>query len=283
MSDNRKETLRRLLHCGGSRKLDERRICFGQILRLFNDWPPCRERSDALREADVALDRFSDVFRETIVDTVMDADGRTARDTAILVRSVLASYPEDTARSTSMLSRLLGSEHARKLRGVLARNADFSLDALARGPGGARLLSLSLRASLPPVPGWETLHGWPGLRTLQVLALIDSPHAAQGAALWDLLAQAPDFHELNLSSSGSADAIAQLRARPSLAHRLDALWLPRCGLTDAAVDALLEATALDHLLRLDLRHNDGITRDAIARLQRAPQFARTHIEAGPYR
>lgn len=283
MSDDRKEKLRQLVYCGGSRKLDERRVCFGQILRLFNDWPPCQERSDALRETDAALDRTSDVFRETIVDTVMDADGRTARDTAILVRSVLASYPEDTARSTSMLSRLLGSAHARKLRRLQARNADFSLDVLARGPGGERLLSLSLSASLPPVPGWERLHGWPGLRTLQALSVIGSPGAVQGPALFELLAQAPDFHDLELSSSGSEDAIAQLHARPALAHRIDWLVLQCCGLTDASVDALIAATALDHLLRIDLRHNDGITRDAIARLSRAPQFARTDIVAGPHR
>jgi hypothetical protein len=250
------------------------------IVRLLNDWPPGRERRAAFAEAVSKLAPWPMHYRSTPSFEVVDVTARRVRDTLGLAREVVDSYPDDTARDAALPSRLiLGSELGGALDSFVLRKASFSLEALGRGPGGAALKGLELNDSLPRDPPWSALGGWPGWGTLEVLHVLQEPTAATRPELWRLLDGATLLHELHLNGT-STRVLERLRDHPEVARRLDALSLQHCSLGDASLDVLAAMSPLEHLIRLDLRHN-RLAPQAVERLRRAPHFARTTILTDP--
>ena len=281
-ANHRRARLDEHLRCKGSGELRERQDCFVEIMRLFNTWPDGAERSRAFDDAVKALARWPEIMRQASTELIVDSSTRRVRDTTKLVRAVVDWYPDDTARNPRAVSRaLFASPHAEDITMFKATRADVSLEELVKGPGGRKLAVLQLIDSLPPDPNWQTLEHWPALRTLQVLEYTEG--SGESETLWNVLDKAPELHELHLNNGPNRGVVKRLREHEAIAHRLDQLFLRHCNLTDQTLDEMAATPVLDHLIRLDIRQNSMVTRAGVARLKAAPHFARTIVDAGPFR
>lgn len=187
--------------------------------------------------------------------------------------------PDDTARDTRLASKIiLASPQATALNSLDFRKASLSLEALAQGPGASKLLGLTINDSLGSDVDWHVLTDWSGWQTLQCFSLINT-HASDvlDPALWELFDDAPDLHELRLNGTGSSTVVQRLAQHPSLCRRLDRIDLEHCNLTDEAIDELGQNPNLVGLIRLELRQNPQVTRDAIARLRSVSRLSKTTI------
>lgn len=279
--DERRRELRRILACEGRTDTESRRACLHQLLRHLRAWPLGSARDEAMREADEALTPWTTEQRTARAEALLDARG--AVDVTQLARGVNDHYPDDTDRDPGRASwRIFGSAYASRLESYSALRASISLENLARGPGAARLVSLRLSESLSSRTSWDALRDWPGRQTLRVLAVVDEPILDAREDFWRFCEGAPALRELILSESCSAGSLRVLLDRPALSGRLEVLGLSHCLLRDEHLDLLIANRALAHLRRLDLRQNRGLSREGVARLKEAPQFAHTEVLSGPW-
>ncbi|MEZ4393974.1 MAG: hypothetical protein R3A48_23115 [Polyangiales bacterium] len=279
--DERRRELRRILACDGRTDDDGRRECFHRLLRHLRAWPLGSDRDAAMREADEALTPWTPEQRTARAEALLDARG--AVDVTLLARGVNDHYPDDTDRDPGRASwRIFGSTYASRLESYSALRASISLDHLAQGPGAPRLVNLQLNSSLRSDARWDSLRDWPGRHTLRVLALVDEPTLARREDFWRFCDSAPSLRELRLGSSGSGESLRTLLDRPALSGRLEALGLSHCLLRDDHLELLIANRALAHLRQLDLRQNRGLSREGVARLKEAPQFANTEVLSGPW-
>lgn len=279
--DERRRELRRILACDGRTDTDGRRACFHQLLRHLRAWPLGRDRDAAMREADEALTPWTTEQRTARAEALLDA--RAVVDVTQLARGVHDHYPDDTDRDPGRASWLIfGSPYASRLESYSALRAWVSLDALAKGPGAAALLGLQLNSSLRSDARWDSLRDWPGRRTLRALAVVDEPGFVRREDFWRLCDELPSLRELRLNSSGSEHSLRALLDRPALSSRLESLGLSHCLLRDDHLERLIANRALARLRLLDLRQNRGLSREGVARLKEAPQFAHTEVLSGPW-
>lgn len=281
--DARLQEMRRILACDGRVDTDARHRCFERLVGHMYTWPGGEARQAAMREALAALAPWAPEQRSARSQSLLDARERTLSDVARLAREVVDWYPDDTGQDAGLAQRLLfGSPFARELERYEATRAHVSFAALARGPGAVGLTSLHLSDSITHAEDWGLLHAWPGRLTLRHLALVGEPLAAKREEFWRFCDEAPALRSLRLSHSGNAESLDRLAARPALSARLEALSLTHCFLLDGDLDVLIRNRHLTHLRVLDLRQNQGVTREGVARLKASPQFADTEVLAGPW-
>ncbi|MFO0606399.1 MAG: hypothetical protein U0324_24725 [Polyangiales bacterium] len=281
--DARLREMRRILACDGHVDTDARRLCFGRLVGHMFAWPGGAARQAAMEEALGALSSWTAAQRSARSQSLLHVRERTLSDVARLPREVVDWYPDDTGQDASLAARLLfGSPYARDLERYEATRAHVSFAALARGPGAAGLRALHLGDAIVHTEDWGLLLAWPGRLTLEHLALVDEPLAARREDFWRFCDEAPALRSLRLDHSGSVESIERLAARPALSARLEALSLTHCHLRDGHLDGLIANARLARLRVLDLRQNRDVTREGVARLKAAPQFAHTEVLAGPW-
>lgn len=281
--DARLDEMRRILACDGRVDTDARRLCFGRLVGHMFTWPGGAAREAAMEEALGALSSWTAEQRSARSQSLLHVRERTLSDVARLPREVVDWYPDDTGQDAALAARLLfASPWARDLERYEATRASVSFAALARGPGAVGLTSLHLSDSIVSTEDWGLLHAWPGRLTLRHLALIDEPIAARRDEFWRFCEEALALRSLRLSHSVSSESFDRLAARPALSARLEALTLTHCYLRDDDLGGLIANRHLAHLRVLDLRQNQGVTREGVARLKAAPQFVDTEVLAGPW-